>query len=201
MRSNTSNRPSSNTTAGSLGAIEVIVALIIGGWEFIWKLTVVILVVVGGFILIKQFVASHSLSTSSNCQQFQQADSGAQDRVLQQLITEHHDLNSVATDRLLMNLYCNLYGGSAPLEGAYGSGDVGQQPAALASRTGPVPLMVAYSRQTERPDACGLAKIQMTTAPVGIAWHRQGSRRLNRAWMPSGHWQLDSPAERDEKGG
>ena len=109
--------------------LATIFDLISGTWGLIVKIALVILaiVVVVGFV--KSCAANASLDEHSSCQQFEQADSATQDRVLQDMMTAHHDQGNIALTRASLTLYCNVYGGNAPIDGIYNGGDVGQQPA------------------------------------------------------------------------
>jgi hypothetical protein len=111
-----------------VAGLVLVLDLISSAWDLILKIAFVIFVVALAVGFIKS-CAGGGLNEHSSCQQFQQADSSAQNKVLQDMMTAHHDQSSVSTARFSVTLYCNIYGGSAPIDGVYSSGDLGQQPA------------------------------------------------------------------------
>ena len=107
-------------------ALLLLFAFIAEAWGLIYKVAIVILVIVGVVIFIQ---SRAPLTEHSSCQQFEQADADAQTKVLQDMMAAHHDTSSIQTARFSVNLYCNVYGPSAPIDGVYSSGGVGKQPA------------------------------------------------------------------------
>jgi hypothetical protein len=80
----------------------------------------ILAVIVGGIILVKDAVFPPSLTEHSTCQQFEQADYNAQTQVLQQMMTAHGDKGGdIGTTRLSVGLYCNIMGPNAPIDGIY----------------------------------------------------------------------------------
>ena len=65
--------------------LDLIFGLISGAWGLIFKLALVVIaiVVIVGFI--KSCTADATLSEQSSCQQFEQADTTTQDKVLQDI--------------------------------------------------------------------------------------------------------------------
>ena len=45
-----------------------------------------------------------------------------QNRALQDMRAAHHDTSSIQATRVSLNLYCTIYGDSAPIDGIYGDG-------------------------------------------------------------------------------
>jgi hypothetical protein len=45
------------------------------------------------------------------------------------LAAHHNSSDNITLVRASLNLYCNIYGGSAPIDGIYGSGAQSQPPA------------------------------------------------------------------------
>jgi hypothetical protein len=109
--------------------LSLIFDLISEAWGLILKGALVILaiVVIVGFI--KSCTANATLSEHSGCQQFEQADTTTQDKVLQDMIVAHHSQSSVSVTRFSVTLYCNVHDDNSPIDGIYGSGNVGQQSA------------------------------------------------------------------------
>jgi hypothetical protein len=68
---------------------DLIIELIGDAWGLIWKGALVILaiVVIVGFL--KSCTANATLNENSSCQQFKQANTTTQDRVLQDMIAAH----------------------------------------------------------------------------------------------------------------
>lgn len=81
--------------------------------------------IIGLAVIVVVVVAVHSatspsLTEHSTCQQFQQADSDAQTTVLQTMMQAHNTpSDQLQTTRFSLNLYCNVYGPSAPIDGIY----------------------------------------------------------------------------------
>jgi hypothetical protein len=134
-------RPRASTiTAGDV--FELIFGLISTGWGLLTTGVVVIVVIVVAVGFIQGLAAGVTLNEHSSCQQFEQADSGAQTRVLQDMMRAHNTpSDEPQTTRLSLNLYCSVYGPSAPIDGIYGSGNSGQpqgrQNLATATTTSP----------------------------------------------------------------
>lgn len=109
--------------------VGIVFGLISGTWSLLFKLAIVILVIVGIVSYISSCANNASLSEHSSCQQFEQADSSTQDKVLQDMLTAHHDTLGLSTIRLSVGLYCNLHDPNSPIDGVYNSSHLGQQPA------------------------------------------------------------------------
>ncbi|HKV85165.1 MAG TPA: zinc ribbon domain-containing protein, partial [Ktedonobacterales bacterium] len=77
-------RPAAKSGVSAGDVIELIVDLIGGAWSLIVSAAVVIVVVVAGIAFIKSHFGA-GLSEHSTCQQFEQADASAQDKVLQDM--------------------------------------------------------------------------------------------------------------------
>ncbi len=109
-------------------AFALIFGLISEAWGLIFKVALVILaiVIVVGFV--KSCTANATLNEHSSCQQFEQADTATQDNVLQEMLTAHHSQDNVALARFSVTLYCNVHDANSPIDGIYGSSNVGQQP-------------------------------------------------------------------------
>lgn len=109
--------------------LALIFGLISEVWGLIFKGALVILaiVVVVGFI--RSCSANATLSEHSSCNQFEQADASTQNKVLQDMMISHHSQDSVSVTRFSVTLYCNVHDENSPIDGIYGSGNVGQQPA------------------------------------------------------------------------
>ncbi len=78
---------------------------------------------------------SPALTEHSSCKQFREADSAAQNQVLQDMMAAHHDHGSLSTAHLSVTLYCNVYGDGAPIDGVYGSGTGSQPPTSIPTPT------------------------------------------------------------------
>lgn len=117
---------SSSQSATGTDVVMFIGGLIGDGWNLIVRIAIVILVIVGIVAFVKSCAANATLNEHSSCQQFQQADADTQDKVLQDMMTAHHDQGSIDTTRFSLALYCNIKGGNAPIDGIYSSGYVGQ---------------------------------------------------------------------------
>ena len=118
--------------------VQVILALISGAWGLIAGAATIIIVVIGGIAIISNITASATLTEHSSCQQFEQASSDAENKVLQEMMASHHDTSSVQEARFSLNLYCNVEGPSAPIDGIYGRGSVGTQPVAALDIRSPL---------------------------------------------------------------
>ncbi|WIG61216.1 MAG: hypothetical protein OJF49_003964 [Ktedonobacterales bacterium] len=107
-------------------ALGIIIGLIGEGWNAIIKLAVVIFVIflVVGFI--RSCSANATLNEHSSCQQFAQADTDTQNKVLQDMMNAHGNHDSIQTVRFSVTMYCNVYGDSAPIDGIYSSGMLNQ---------------------------------------------------------------------------
>lgn len=116
------NRPAAQSTTGAGDVIKVILALIGGGWNLLVSIAIGVIVIAVGFTVIKGWISGSSLNEHSTCSQFQQASSSDQDEVLQSMIASHGGHDSLTTARFSVNLYCNLYGGSAHIDGIFGNG-------------------------------------------------------------------------------
>lgn len=124
----------------------LIADLISGIWGLIFKLALVILAIVAVVAIINSCSANATLSEHSSCQQFDQADATTQNKVLQDMMTAHHDQGDISTVRFSLTLYCNMYGGSSPIDGIYSGGNVEQQPAQALHISAPL-LALLYSSQ------------------------------------------------------
>ncbi len=109
--------------------LALIFTLINEAWGLIFKVALVILaiVVVVGFL--KSCMANATLNEHSSCQQFEQADTTTQDNVLQNMIAAHHDQEGITIVRFSVTLYCNVHDENSPIDGVYGSSNLGQQSA------------------------------------------------------------------------
>ena len=81
--------------------------------------------VIVGFL--KSCTANATLNENSSCQQFQQADTTTQDRVLQDMIAAHHSHESVTVTRFSVTLYCNVHDDNSLIDGIYNSSNVDQK--------------------------------------------------------------------------
>ena len=126
--------------------LEIIVGLLGEGWNLILKLAVVIFVIflVVGFI--RSCSANATLNEHSSCQQFAQADTDTQNKVLQDMMNAHGDHESIQTARFSVTLYCNVYGDSAPIDGIYGSG-LNSQRSASAMHVSTPQMALRYASQ------------------------------------------------------
>lgn len=122
--------------------LAVIIDLISGTWSLIFKVAIVIVVIVGIVSFVKSCANNATLSEHSSCQQFEQADSTTQDKVLQDMLTAHNDQSSVSTARFSVTLYCNLHDPNSPIDGVYSSGDVEHPP--VQALYIPVPGMAPF---------------------------------------------------------
>ena len=107
-----------------------IAALIFGAiselWGLIFKLAIVVIVIVAAVAFVKSCAANATLSEHSSCQQFSQADTTTQDKVLRDMMTAHHDpLPSLSVTRFSVTLYCDTHDDSSPIDGVYNSSDAG----------------------------------------------------------------------------
>ncbi len=104
-----------------------ILDLISGTWGLVVKVSLVIiaLVIIVGFV--KSCAANATLSEHSSCQQFEQADTATQDKVLQDMIVAHHSRGGISLTRFSVTLYCDTHGDNAPIDGIYNSSNIGQQ--------------------------------------------------------------------------
>ena len=115
-------------------ALALIFGTINGIWSLIYKLAIVIIVGVGIWAFVNSCVANATLSEHSSCQQFQQADTNTQNKVLQDMITAHHDIDGLTLTRLSVTLYCDTHDSSSPIDGIYNGGHVDQQLALVVYR-------------------------------------------------------------------
>ena|SRR5579884_878570 len=118
-------------------ALEVIFDLIIGTGNFIYKLAIVIIVGVAIWAVVSTCASNATLSEHSSCQQFEQADTSTQDKVLQQMMSAHNDRGSLSLTRFSLTLYCNTHDPNSPIDGIYSSGNADRQsvPALYMSRS------------------------------------------------------------------
>lgn len=73
--------------------------------------------------LVRGVFSNATLNEHSNCQQFGEADSDAQTRVLQDMMKAHNTpSDELQTTRASVTLYCYVHGSGAPIDGIYGSG-------------------------------------------------------------------------------
>lgn len=109
--------------------LALIFDFISDAWGLIVKVALVILaiVVIVGFL--KSCAANATLSEHSSCQQFEQADTTTQDKVLQDMMAAHHSQGSVSVTRFSVTLYCNVHDDNSPIDGIYNSSNVSQQSA------------------------------------------------------------------------
>lgn len=127
----------------------VVTALVAGEvWGFIYKSAIVVVVIVGIVVFFKSCAANATLNEHSSCGQFQQADATMQNQVLQDMMNAHHDTSgNIQLTRFSVNLYCNVYGPSAPIDGIYNGGGYIEQRPAQALRG---PTILAPARQVTR---------------------------------------------------
>jgi hypothetical protein len=111
--------------------LALISGLISGTWSFIFKAAIIIVVIVGIVGFVKSCSSNATLNEHSSCQQFEQADATTQDKVLQDMMTAHHDQSGVSTARFSVTLYCNFHDQNSPVDGVYNSSNVGQPAQAL----------------------------------------------------------------------
>jgi hypothetical protein len=45
------------------------------------------------------------------------------------MVAAHHSYDSLSLTRLSVTFYCNVHDDNSPIDGIYGSGNVGKQPA------------------------------------------------------------------------
>lgn len=135
------------STLDASDVLLLILSLLGSGWNLVVRLAVVIVVIVGGVAFINSCAASATLSEHSSCQQFQEASADAQTKVLQDMMAAHHDQESLSTARFSVTLYCNLEGGSAPIDGVYSGGDTGQQPAQALHIWAPLAVLATSSQE------------------------------------------------------
>jgi|GEM_PF-4117949 len=81
---------------------------------------------------------SSSLNEHSSCQDFEQADTATQNQVLQDMMAAHGSQGSLDLTRTSVELYCSFHDSSSPIDGIYGSGNVGQPPAQALHRAAPL---------------------------------------------------------------
>jgi outer membrane murein-binding lipoprotein Lpp len=126
--------------------VELIFEFISEAWGLIYKLALVILAIVVIVAFIKGCAANATLNEHSSCQQFQQADTATQDKVLQDMMAAHHDQGSVSVTRFSVTLYCNVHDDNSPIDGIYNSSNAGQQSAQALHISAPLTALV-YSSQ------------------------------------------------------
>jgi hypothetical protein len=133
--------------------VAVIFSLISGAWSLLFKVALVIIaiVVVVGFI--NSCAANATLSEHSSCQQFEQADTTTQNKVLQDMMNAHHDQSFVSTVRFSVTLYCDIHDSSSPIDGVYSSGNVGQQPAKALHISAPLTALLSSSQAWSKASA------------------------------------------------
>lgn len=128
-------RPVRRTTPHDGGTLALALAAILfeGGWNLIRNLALII-----GGILILGTIIGHlgvGLSEHSSCQDYEQADSGAQTKVLQDMMAAHGTpADELQGTRVSVELYCAVYGGSAPIDGIYSGGKTGSPMLAVRER-------------------------------------------------------------------
>lgn len=114
------------------------VALIFGAiseiWSLLFKLAIIIIVIVGIWVFVSSRIANATLSEHSSCQQFEQADTNTQNKVLQDMITAHHDIDGLTLTRFSVTLYCDTHDSSSPIDGVYNGGHVDRQLATVVYR-------------------------------------------------------------------
>ena len=123
-----------------------ILDLISGTWSLIFKIAIVIIVIVGVVSFIKSCANNATLNEHSSCQQFEQADTTTQNKVLQDMIAAHHDQSSTSTALFSVTLYCNFHDQNAPIDGVYNSSNADQQPVQALHIPAPLTTQV-YSSQ------------------------------------------------------
>jgi hypothetical protein len=105
--------------------LVLVVGLGSGLWGLISRVVIAIVVIFLGIAAFHAIFPDVGLNEHSSCQQFEQADTNAQNQVLQDMLTAHHDPNpsqDVGEARFSVTLYCNIYGDNAPIDGIYSSG-------------------------------------------------------------------------------
>ena len=126
--------------------VAVIFALIGEAWGLIFKLAIVVVAIVIAWSFISSCAANATLSEHSSCQQFQQADTSTQNKVLQDMMNAHNDQDGLATTRFSVTLYCEVHDSSSPIDGIYSGGNVGNQPAQAVHILAPSRVSVYSSR-------------------------------------------------------
>ncbi len=114
--------------------LAIIADLITGAWGLIFKLALVVIAIA----LAVSFIHScgSGLTEHSSCQDYQQASTDAQNKVIEDMIAAHGgSKNSFATTRASVELYCTFHAPDSPIDGIYSSGQVGQ-PLAQVLRQG-----------------------------------------------------------------
>lgn len=111
-------KPVARSSSAKMSGLEVALALLLelpGLIKGILVIGVIIVVIVAVTNLNNGGLTEHS-----SCQQFEQADSDAQNKVLQQMMAAHNDPSSnIGETRFSLTLYCNVMGPSAPIDGIY----------------------------------------------------------------------------------
>jgi hypothetical protein len=112
-----------------------VAALIFGfiseAWSLLFKIALVIVAIVVVIGFIQSCTANATLSEHSSCQQFAQADTTTQNKVLQDMMTAHHSQGGVALERDSVILYCQFHDSSSPIDGIYNSSNAEQPAQAL----------------------------------------------------------------------
>jgi hypothetical protein len=91
-------------------------------WDFIYRLAIVAGIIILIVVFISSCANNMGLNEHSSCQQFQQADSSTQDNVVQAMEQAHGDTTPPGIVIGSIDLYCDVYGSNAPIDGIYGNG-------------------------------------------------------------------------------
>lgn len=116
--------------------VDVLVSifgLISEGWNLIFKLALVIIAIVVVVGVVKSCAANATLNEHSSCQQFAQADTATQNKVLQDMLNARGDKSGIVTARFSVTLYCDVHDPDSPIDGIYNSSSISQQFVSLSS--------------------------------------------------------------------
>jgi hypothetical protein len=106
--------------------LAIIADLINGAWGLIFKLALVVIAIALAVSFFNS-CAGGGLTEHSSCQDYQKADTDAQNKVIEDMIAAHGgNKNSFATTRASVELYCNFHSPDSPIDGIYSSGKVSQ---------------------------------------------------------------------------
>lgn len=111
-------KPVARNSSAKMSGLEVALALLFELPGLIKGILVIGVIIV--VIVTVTNLNNGGLTEHSSCQQFEQADSDAQNKVLQQMMAAHNDPSSnIGETRFSLTLYCNVMGPSAPIDGIY----------------------------------------------------------------------------------
>lgn len=108
-------------------ALALIFEFISEAWGLIYKLALVVIAIVIAVSFIKSCTANATLNEQSSCQQFQQADTTTQNKVLQDMMAAHNTVDGLATTRFSVELYCQFHDSNSPIDGIYNSSKADEQ--------------------------------------------------------------------------